>query len=310
MRLAIIDLGTNTFNLLIAEKKEGIAKKIFKTKIPVRLGEGGLEKKKIMPAPYARAKDAIKQFKDISRKFEVKEYMAFGTSALRNAVNGPKFVAEVFKEYGINIQVISGLSEAEFIWYGVRSGIELTEEPSLILDIGGGSNEFIITTKTRLLWKGSYDLGIARLLEKFKPADPFKKEDIKKITDHCDAGLKTLDAAMKEHKPFEIIGSAGSFDSFAQLCTGDPPVGTSYEFDLEKFFALEKLLLNSKHEERKTLKGLVSFRVDMIVPAVLFTAHVIRKYKFKNFRMTTHSLKEGVLEKWALGKMPATKSGY
>lgn len=300
MIIGIIDLGTNTFNLLIVESNREEQKRLFKTKIPVRLGEGGMEKKNIQPAAFERGISALKQFKDIGKARGVQNWVAYGTSALRTAKNAAKFVAEAKKLTGLEITVIPGFKEAEFIYKGVRAGIEIGEEPALILDIGGGSNEFIIANNKEVFWKESVDLGVQRLIEKFKIKDPFNAEMQEKLKLHFDSALKSLDTAVALHKPKTLIGAAGSFDSYVLILNNaekfsDVAGKNSYaEIDLKKFFELEAALIISKHEDRKAIKGLESFRVDAIVPAAFFTAYILRKYKIKQFRMTTHSLKDGI----------------
>lgn len=300
MIIGIIDLGTNTFNLLIVDSNREEQKRLFKTKIPVRLGEGGMEKKNIQPAAFERGISALKQFKDIGKQRGVQNWVAYGTSALRTAKNAAKFVTEAKKLTGLEITIIPGFKEAEFIYKGVRSGIEIGADPVLILDIGGGSNEFIIANNKEIFWKESFDLGMQRLMEKFKIKDPFNAAVQEKLAAHFEVSLKNLDTAMAQHKPKTLIGAAGSFESFVLILNNadkfsDVAGKNSFaDIDLKKFFGLETTLLSSTQEQRAGMKGLESFRVNAIVPAAFFTAFILRKYQIKQFRMTTHSLKDGI----------------
>ncbi|MCC7302074.1 MAG: exopolyphosphatase [Bacteroidia bacterium] len=300
MIVGIIDLGTNTFNLLIVESNREEQKRLFKTKIPVRLGEGGMEKKNIQPAAFERGISALKQFKDIGKARGVQNWVAYGTSALRTAKNAAKFIAEAKKLTGLEITIIPGFKEAEFIYRGVKAGIEIGEEPVLILDIGGGSNEFIIANSKEVFWKESVDLGMQRLMEKFKIKDPFNETVQEKLTAHFDAFLKNLETAIALHKPKVLIGAAGSFESFVLILNNadkfsDVAGKNSYcDIDIKKFMLLEEQLRSSKHAEREKMKGLESFRVDAIVPAAFFTRYILKKCNLRQFRMTTHSLKDGI----------------
>ena len=140
MLTAIIDLGTNTFNLLIAESYPGKQYKIiYKEELPVKLGEGGITKRIISPAPFTRGIEAIKKHKTTIGKFTVQNIHAFATSAIRRASNGEEFVKTVFNETGIHINIIPGEKEAAYIYKGVKLAGLLNDQPSLIMDIGGES---------------------------------------------------------------------------------------------------------------------------------------------------------------------------
>lgn len=152
-RIAVIDCGTNTFNLLIVERLRGNAyTKLFQTRLAVKLGEISINKGYIEDAALKRGVEAIGVYKEYCRQYEVSHILAFATSAIRDAKNGNDFVAEVLDRFAITIQVIEGDREAELIYFGNKEAVALTNEPSLIMDIGGGSNEFIIANKEQVFW--------------------------------------------------------------------------------------------------------------------------------------------------------------
>ncbi|HXC03767.1 MAG TPA: phosphatase, partial [Bacteroidia bacterium] len=182
MRLAIIDLGTNTFNLLIAETHaDGSYRVIFKTKVASKLGEGGINEGIIRPPAFQRGIDALKGYKIKMEELGVQTIYAFATSAIRSASNGSDFVQAVKEQTGIEIKVISGDREAELIYYGVRKAVHMQESYSLIMDVGGGSTEFIIANKHRIIWKQSFNLGAARLLARFHESDPITIVEIERL---------------------------------------------------------------------------------------------------------------------------------
>jgi len=144
-RIAILDLGTNTFNLLIAELLGGENYKILvNQKLPVKLGEKRINSGKIISVAFNRGIEAIKSHFTTIKKYQVQDIKAYGTSALRTAKNGEKFLAEIRIITGITVEIISGDLEAELIYFGVRQTLNLKNEKFVILDIGGGSNEFIL----------------------------------------------------------------------------------------------------------------------------------------------------------------------
>ena len=160
MRIAVIDLGTNTFNLLIVEvNSDKTYSHVFQTKISVKLAEGGMNEGVIAEIPFQRGMAAFKTHFETTKKYKVDKVFAFATSAIRSTKNGQLFVEQAKEETGIDIQIISGDREAELIYYGVHSAVEMDDDASLIIDIGGGSTEFIIANKNRIFWKQSFLLG-------------------------------------------------------------------------------------------------------------------------------------------------------
>lgn len=305
MRIAILDLGTNTFNIFIAEvASDKSYTKLYKSKIAVKLGEGGINKNHIEEKPFQRGIKALKKHKKTIGEFAVEKIICFATSAIRSADNGKDFISAVKEKTGINVQIISGNKEAELIYFGVRSAVKMNDQPSLIMDIGGGSTEFIIANKKEIFWKQSFLLGAARLLEKFKPSDPITESEIKQIEDHLEENLQPLYEAMKKFPSEELIGSSGSFDSLAAMIAYhfyniDILKGkTEYDFNIDDCEMMYNIILKSTTEERLHMKGLVKMRVDMIVVSAVFVDYIFLKLGLKKMRLSKYSLKEGTL--WEL----------
>lgn len=301
MRIAIIDCGTNTFHLLIvninAKRK---FKKIFKTKAVVKLGEAGITKQFISEIPFKRGINALKRFASKIAEHNVDMIYAYATAALRKAKNGKEFIEEAEKQTEIKIQLITGKREAELIYYGVREAVKLGEEKSLVMDIGGGSVEFIICNQIKIFWKHSFELGAALLLEKLKPSDPITPEEIKKLHDYIGKILLPLFNACNKFKPVKLIGSSGSFDTFAEMIVsrqGNPSVGNrkSYVFTMEDYYSVHQQLIHSTTEERMQMKGLIKMRVDMIVLASLLLTFVLGQTGISQMTLSAYALKEGIL---------------
>lgn len=308
MRVAVIDLGTNTFNLLIAEtNSEGGFVTIFNEKLPVRLGEGGINSGIIVPAAYMRGLEAMDTYAEAIRQWRVDKKMAFATSAMRNAANGQQFVNDVFHRSGIRIKIISGDEEAQYIYEGVRQAIDFHEQNSLIMDIGGGSTEFIIANKAGLIWKQSFEIGASRLLQRFAPSDPIKQSEIDEIIKFLEFALAPLREAVEENPVYELVGASGSFDSLAEMIlarfyAGEEFDGTEFVFDLGQAEVIHKQLLSSTREQRLQIKGLVAMRVDMIVISAILVEYIVRELGIGHMRMSAYALKEGVLQKFLKDK--------
>ncbi|MFI5149212.1 MAG: phosphatase [Bacteroidia bacterium] len=305
MRLAIIDLGTNTFNLLIAEKhSDGSHRILFKTKVASKLGEGGINDGIIRPAAFQRGMHALKGYKEKMDSLEVGTVYAFATSAIRSATNGAEFVQEVKSQTGIEIQIISGDREAELIYYGVRNAVKMQDTYSLIMDVGGGSTEFIIANKHRIIWKRSFDLGAARLLASYHESDPITVVEIERLRAHLLRELLPLFDAVNTYPVMELIGSSGSFDSLAEMIAHrfnhfhTLEGKTEYRFNLDHTEEIYKLIVHSTRAERLKMKGLIEMRVDMIVVSSIFVRLVLTELDLIHMRLSTYSLKEGAL--WEL----------
>ncbi|HZX57221.1 MAG TPA: exopolyphosphatase, partial [Mucilaginibacter sp.] len=216
-RVAVMDLGTNTFHLLIAEGRISDFREIVHEHIAVKLGEGGINKDIIVPEAFERGIETMKKFGSQIDACDVHQLRAIATSALRNAANGGNFIEQVKRETGITIEIVDGNHEAAFIYNGVKAAGLLSAESSLILDIGGGSVEFIIGNKEGILWKQSFEIGAARLREIFHHTDPIPPASIEALNLYLEDTLGSLFTATKEMPVHDLIGSSGAFETFAEL---------------------------------------------------------------------------------------------
>jgi exopolyphosphatase / guanosine-5'-triphosphate,3'-diphosphate pyrophosphatase len=300
MVAAIIDCGTNTFNLLIAEFDiYGNHKILLNTKKSVKLGEGGLTHNKIAPQAFQRGIHTFNEFVDIAKEYRAETIKAFATSAVRSSINGPDFVKTILEQTGIIIQVINGDTEAQYIFKGVNLTIDKIDQPVLIMDIGGGSTEFILAQGEQVIWKKSFDLGAARLLQEFKPHDPMTAEEVQKVKDYFKEVLQPLASKLKKHPVKTLIGCSGSFESLSELIRvyKMEPITEKvlYKFDMDELKALHRRLLVSTESERKSMPGLVEYRADTIVFASILVRHVIKRFRIENLYYSSYSLKEGIL---------------
>lgn len=298
MKKAIIDLGTNTFHVLIATPHERILKK----SIAVKLGAGGIQNNIILPDALERAKKALSEFKAITIEHGVSssDIYAFGTSAMRNAHNASDLISFAADELDIKIKVIDGAREAELIYKGVNSAVSI-EKPSMIIDIGGGSVEFIICNKNESLWKQSFEIGGQRLMQKFMTNDPISSKSLEKMNDFFRESLLPLANACHQYQPSVLIGSSGSFDTLIdmefQSSEGreTPSDQFSFELSIERFYHWYEELLTKNKEERMLIPGMIPLRVEMIVVAVCLIRYILQTFEIKEIQVSNFALKEGVL---------------
>lgn len=297
--VAIIDLGTNTFHLLIAElgSKPNF---VHRERQAVKIGKGGINAGKITDDAIERAVRCMKEFREKADGFGVEKIFAFGTSALRNASNGQEVVRRIKEASGIAIDLISGEREASLIYQGVASAMDLGSEKSLIVDIGGGSVEFIIGDRNRIFWKHSFEIGAQRLLERFQKHDPIFSSEIGALDDYFRSELGLLFQAMKEHVPHTLVGSSGTFDTLSEIyCVSNgipyPAEAGETPLTVDGFYPIYEMLISKNREQRLLIPGMIEMRVDMIVVAVCLVRFIMETFSLQRLRVSTYSLKEGIL---------------
>jgi len=301
-RIAVIDLGTNTFNLLLAEMWHNDYKIFYSDKVPVKIGQGGINKGIITAEAQERALDAMQFFEQKIKKENIQKIYAFATSAFRNARNGYTVKDKIKSLTGINVDIIDGDLEAFYIYQGVKGALEIGEEPSLILDIGGGSVEFIIGDSDKIFWKNSFEIGAQRLLDRFHKVDPIAEEDVSALLDYLVDELKPLDSAMRKFDIDTLIGSSGTFDTLSEIYCASidipfDPILPEFPLDHDFYMSIHQQLLQKNKAQRLSIPGMLPMRVDMIVVASCLIYFVVNRYKIANLRVSSHSLKEGMLDK-------------
>lgn len=308
MKQAIIDLGTNTFHLFIAEIEGNKPKIQFRESLPARIGQAGINQGIITEEGIGRALGVLTYFRQVLDQHEIapEQVVAIGTSAIRVARNQQEFIDRVQQDTGIQIQVISGDQEAAYIYEGIRAAGALGDETALVIDIGGGSVEFILGNQSRIFWKQSFEIGGQRLRERFMPGAPDRSEpisagSIRRLHDYFQEQLLPLANAIHQYQPAVLVGSSGSFDTLVDMWymheqghLPDPNQAT-FTLPISEFYRAYELLITKNHAERMQIPGMIELRVDMIVVAVCLIDYVLKTYDISQLRTSTYSLKEGVL---------------
>ena len=305
IKKAIIDLGTNTFQLLIAEQDGQNFKTIHEESHAAKIGMGGISLGIITDEGIQRGIKGLKYFQQVFDKEGVTNdnVIATATSAVRNAKNRNEFCQRILDETGIKIQVISGEEEATLIYEGVKLGMDIGTEPSMIMDIGGGSVEFIICDKNRIMYKKSFEIGGQRLMDKFMTIDPISPRSVGALRDYLEEQLLPLTNAVHQYAPVCVIGSAGSFetliDMFYMKTYEQLPPSEQISFDLpiSEFYDSFLKLVSKNHDERMALAGMKELRVDMIVVGVCLIDFVLKRFDIQQIKVSNYALKEGVLSK-------------
>jgi exopolyphosphatase/guanosine-5'-triphosphate,3'-diphosphate pyrophosphatase len=299
-RLAVIDTGTNTIHLQIVEKKtDGKWGRVFRRKEFVHLGEEGIEC--IGQAAFQRGLKMFEIIKNDLAVYEVAHFRALGTAALRNATNGKEFVEKVFENTGIKIQIIDGIEEARLIYIGTKNYLTLyPDETYLLIDIGGGSIEFIVVKNDEILWMQSFSIGVAVIQKKLQVSDPLQPNELQGIFDFLAVNLEPLIAEVKSHKDLILVGASGNFDVFEPFIRtpNDPPFHEEVPLEnLQRFF---QKIYTTSYAERLTMNKLSPERVKYLVIANAITDFVLTYLSIQKLRVSDYALKEGAVHELIL----------
>ncbi len=256
----------------------------------------------ISPEACARAFATLSEFREKIDELGVNEIFATGTSAVRNAKNGEDFIREIKSRFNIVVHVISGEREAELIYHGVKNALNLGTEKSLIMDIGGGSVEFIICNSDKIFWKESFEIGAQRMLDLFIPSDPIQNDQVNQVINYLEEKLPALTAAVRNFQPDLLVGSSGTFDTLADIDALRKGISLNdkqkeYDLPLDSFRQTFQEVLKKNRAERMVMPGMIEMRVDMIVVACILINYIVDKYQLEKIRVSAYALKEGVLAK-------------
>ncbi len=298
--IAIIDLGTNTFNLLIGKKSKSNKEILFSLELPVMLGKGGIQNNLLTDAGIQRAMLVLHEFDKHIQAYQVQTIKAFATSAIRNASNGKAFTHQLETIFKYQILTISGQTEAAFIYEGAKHAIAQEQDNFLVMDIGGGSVELIIGNTSHIHWKQSVEMGALRLAALFQDQDPMTQDQIAALKAHCQLQLTELKIALHAFPVGILLGTSGPFDSFSQILSQhfhlqQPNANQhAHTISIANFLHLSTYLKHSNKLERSKTKGLIEYRKDLIVVAALLVEVVMELYPFKKIIAVDYALKEGV----------------
>lgn len=291
--VAIIDLGSNTFHLLICQISRGSFHEKFRKRIFVGLAEGGIEK--IKTSALVRARKAFEEYQDILTKHDIQDLKILGTAALRSATNASEVNNMVQSIFGKPIEIINGEREAELIYKGVSQIIDTKKGVHLIMDIGGGSTEFIIVENGKSVWAHSFNIGVAVLHEMFHKSDPISKTEINKLNQFLNTTLSPLKLELEYYTVQKLIGASGSFEIIVAMNGKKMSSSNVHSFDLDAFSVLEHEVVSSDYDTRANLKGMPKSRVKLIVVAFLLMKHIINLINPRQIVVSPYALKEGVI---------------
>jgi exopolyphosphatase / guanosine-5'-triphosphate,3'-diphosphate pyrophosphatase len=299
-KAAIIDMGTNTFHLLLVELYDNRFETLYKEKIPVKIGQGGISHNTIHPEAQKRAFHTLQHFRNLIDGEEITNVFAFATSAVRNADNGTEFVKKIKEKFLIHVNVIGGEEEAQMIYEGIRFSGSLQNRIDLMMDIGGGSVEFIIGNQHEALWRKSFEIGGQRMLDLFHYHDPILKDEVNNLTAYLSEKLTDLEEAIKVFKPVGLVGASGTFDTltdmyYASLHQEKLKNQQVFQLPRNEFEIIAQKLLTMNKEQRLKIPGMIPMRVDMIVVASCLIEYILQLLPVDILICSSYALKEGAI---------------
>lgn len=299
-RIAAIDLGTNSFHAVLVDiYLDGSFRTVDKLKEMVILAEKGMGNNLSLEA-MDRGIEALKRIKFLCDSKNVENILAFATSAIREAENGGEFVQRMIDEVGIKARAIPGKMEAELIGLAVRHTVTLGEENVLMVDIGGGSVEFILGNKDKFLYLTSLKLGVARMAAQFVDDDPISNKEIKKLRKHYKKELQKVTRFLEKHPVKTVIGSSGTMENIAAMITADKSDAeiltlNELECSREDFLKFYESFIELKSKKRAKVKGLEEKRIDIINPGMVLVKFLIEKYDIENIKISEGALRDGMI---------------
>ncbi len=299
-RIAAIDLGTNSFHAVLVDiYPDGSFRTIDKLKEMVILAEKGMDNY-LSEDAMQRGLDALQRIKVLCDSQQVEEIIAFATSAIREAKNGGDFTQRMIDEVGIKARAIPGKMEAELIGYAIRHSIALDKEMVLMVDIGGGSVEFIVGNNEEFLYHNSLKLGVARMSAKFVKNDPITKEEIKTLEKHYKETLKEITDVIREHEVTTMIGSSGTMENIGAMVANRTSLTADMTlnelvFRASDFEDLYKDFIKLTRKERKKISQLDEKRIDIINPGMVLVKYLIKKFNIEHIKISEAALRDGMI---------------
>lgn len=294
MKLAAIDLGTNTFNLLVVEHTEGRFRELLRDRRFIFLSEEGIDH--IGAASYQRGMEAVNDFAVQLVRLGVQRIVIKGTATLRRASNGPAFVEEVHRKTGLAIETITGDEEARLIYLGVREAIQMPA-PHLIVDVGGGSVEFIIADAERIHWAQSFPVGVSVLFRAFHQVDPLPAEQRVALEAHLADTLAPVRAAMADFPEVRtVVGASGTFDVL-EAAMGWKPLG-KFGAVVERgdFEALYARVVGASLAQREAMPDIPTHRKRLSVVGLVLIHYILQTFHIQEIKVSHFAMKEGMLQ--------------
>jgi exopolyphosphatase/guanosine-5'-triphosphate,3'-diphosphate pyrophosphatase len=301
VRRAVIDVGTNSIKLLVADVSGREVHPVHEESRQTRLGRGFYETRRLQPEAVACTAEAVWEFAQTAREKNSTSIRVFATSAARDAINPADLMDTIHRASGLKTEIISGAREAEWVFQGVTTDPELARHPLLLLDVGGGSTEFIVGGGGKKRFAHSFPLGTVRLMEQFPHSDPPTRAEFNACRDwlknllHAEVRSRLAPALKNESGEIWLVGTGGTTSILARIENKqdrfDREKIERTILDFDRIVAHRKKLWRLPLAKRKEIPGLPKLRADVILTGVLIYEMVMAEFGFKQLRVSTRGLR-------------------
>jgi exopolyphosphatase/guanosine-5'-triphosphate,3'-diphosphate pyrophosphatase len=301
MRIATIDIGTNSIHMVIADTiAPGAFEVVDREREVVQVGRGSFHTGRLRRDAIVRAVDALTRFVQLARRLRSDRILCAATAAVREASNGGTFVDEARARAGISPRVIPADEEGRLIYLAVKAALQLGPKPALLVDIGGGSMQLVVGDAEQLRLAASAPLGALRLAELFLESDPASRGDLSRLRRHIRREAATAMERVKRLSPRRVYGSSGSIHALAQLAHWQAhgveiPQINGYRLGREALARLTRRLSRMSLAEREQLPGLDLRRAEIIVPGALALLHVLEVVDADDITISDYGVREGLV---------------
>jgi exopolyphosphatase / guanosine-5'-triphosphate,3'-diphosphate pyrophosphatase len=300
MRIAAIDIGTNSIHMIVVQVRPDLSFEVIdREKDMVRLGAGGLDGRNLTQPAMAAALQTLSKFRRLAESHKVDEIVAAATSATREAENGGDFIAEVDRETGIRIRVISGTEEARLIHLAAGYGVDIGGSTAVVVDIGGGSVEVTLGTATQVTLGRSFKTGVIRLTERFVQSDPLSGRDERRIVKHLNREMGSYLDQIAGRGFDRVIGTSGTILSLGTMASGEDGSRAddvrNRRVSAKALHRLRKRIVDSDIQERLRIPLMDPRRADLSVAGSVLFDTIIRRLGADAFTMCDLALREGLV---------------
>jgi exopolyphosphatase/guanosine-5'-triphosphate,3'-diphosphate pyrophosphatase len=300
MRVAAIDMGSNSFHMVIVETRRGGFHLIEREKEMVRLGERTLSRGRLSAEAMRRGLDTLREYKRLADAQRVDKLLAAATSAVREAQNGEDFLDRVGREIGFWPNVLSGQEEARLIYLAALHSIHLEGRRALVVDIGGGSVELALGTGQRIAWAASEKLGVLRMTERFVASDPLSPRDERRLAAHVRETVAPHSERARAAGFDIVVGTSGTILALGSLAhaaaAGSPPESLHHlTVSAAALHDLRKRLVASTLKDRRRLPAMDERRADIIVAGAVVLDTLLESVQAKEVVLCEWALREGML---------------
>ena len=301
MRVAAIDIGTNSLHMIVAVVRPDLSFELIdREKEMVRLGAGGLDGRSLTDTAMTSALQTLTKFRRLADSHKVDEIVAAATSAVREADNGGDFIAEVARQTGIRIRVITGVEEARLIHQAAVYGVHMGGQPAVVIDIGGGSTEVTLGTASHVTHARSFKLGVIRLTERFVRSDPITPRDERRMLKHIAQEIGSYLGGIAGRRFERVIGTSGTILSLGSLALSEngglrPEALRNRHVPAKAMHRVRKRLTELDLDARLHLAGLDPRRADIAVAGAILLDTILRKVGADELTLCDFSLREGLV---------------